>query len=140
MEFEKICKPQFNECFICGSDNPIGLHLNILSGEDTAVCDWVAMKEYEGYAGMLHGGILAAIMDDMMAHALYSRNIAIVTAHLGVDYKSTVYTGDKIHIEVHLDSHREGSKAYHMTGTVTKDGILCAELHGVAVQTDKVPN
>ncbi|MFR2694015.1 MAG: PaaI family thioesterase [Enterocloster bolteae] len=60
-----------DNCFVCGSLNPLGLHLDITEGEGWARALWTVEKPYVGYEGMLHGGIMASIMDDLMAHALY---------------------------------------------------------------------
>ena len=84
-----------DNCFVCGSLNPIGLHLDITEGEGWARALWTVEKPYVGYEGMLHGGIMASIMDDLMAHALYYTDLDVVTAHLELDYKAPVHVGQR---------------------------------------------
>ena len=40
-------------CFACGSKNTIGLHLDFKQVENSVVCEFVADKLYQGYAGIL---------------------------------------------------------------------------------------
>jgi len=132
-------KPYYKKCFICGSDNEIGLQLEILSGDDSALCEWTALEKYAGIEGVLHGGIMISICDDMMAHALYKRGVDMMTAHMEMDFKAPVHTGDKLKFEVHVASHREGSKAFHMEGTVMNGDTLAAVFKGVAVTFEGGP-
>ena len=91
-----------DNCFVCGSLNPIGLHLDITEGEGWARALWTVEKPYVGYEGMLHGGIMASIMDDLMAHALYYTDLDVVTAHLELDYKVPVHVGERIECEAQV--------------------------------------
>ena len=53
-----------------------------------------------------HGGIMASIMDDLMAHALYYTDLDVVTAHLELDY-TVSYT--------HLDVYKRQLSGYRRT-------------------------
>ena len=87
-----------DNCFVCGSLNPIGLHLDITEGEGLGQGFVDRGKPYVGYEGMLHGGIMASIMDDLMAHALYYTDLDVVTAHLELDYKAPVHVGNGLSV------------------------------------------
>ena len=87
-------KLHFNHCFVCGPENPSGLHIHFTLGDKKAWCQWTVLEDYVGYSNMLHGGIMSAIMDDLMGHATYSMNVDVVTAHLEMDYRSPAYVGD----------------------------------------------
>ena len=50
-----------NMCFGCGSENPIGLHLDIKCGQGTAAAEWSVTENYVSWDDTLHGGILALI-------------------------------------------------------------------------------
>ena len=53
-----------SKCFACGADNPAGLHLEFdITGENTIKCKYIAQENHEGYAGVLHGGITAALLE-----------------------------------------------------------------------------
>jgi len=52
-----------NICFGCGKDHPEGLRIKSYWEDDKAVCIWHSEPKYQGWKGLMHGGILAAIVD-----------------------------------------------------------------------------
>jgi acyl-coenzyme A thioesterase PaaI-like protein len=76
-----------NYCFVCGSDNLKLLHLEFTNiGKNTVITEFKLEKEYEGYSDIIHGGILAAILDDAMANTVIINNILIYAVELNVRY------------------------------------------------------
>jgi acyl-coenzyme A thioesterase PaaI-like protein len=53
-------------------------------------------ERYQGYGGVVHGGILATLMDEVMAHSLWQRGIAAVTAKLSLRYREPVPVGERL--------------------------------------------
>ena len=121
-----------NNCFVCGPDNPIGLHLNIEDGDGWAKTSWIIGENYVGYANIIHGGIMATILDDLMAHATYSMKVDIMTVHLDIDYKAPAYVGDEIDCEAHIEFYG-GRKSIKMAGSVKRGDTLIAEARGIVV-------
>jgi acyl-coenzyme A thioesterase PaaI-like protein len=68
-------------CFCCGRDNPIGLKLSF---EETAEGRmrtlWTPRKEHQGFKDIVHGGLVATVLDEVMVRFLYLRGIHAVTA------------------------------------------------------------
>jgi acyl-coenzyme A thioesterase PaaI-like protein len=62
-----------NYCFVCGRDNPRGLKIKIkLFPEERAAETELALpREYQGWADVIHGGILSTLLDEMMAQAVW---------------------------------------------------------------------
>lgn len=71
-------------CFACGEENPIGLHLHFTYGEGCAGTTFVAERAYQGYPGRLHGGLVATLLDEAMAHAVIASYGPAVTGELRV--------------------------------------------------------
>lgn len=60
-----IRQPNSHHCFVCGLKNPFGLKLRFYdNGIDEVRCEYRIPKEYQGYPGVAHGGIVAAILDE----------------------------------------------------------------------------
>jgi hypothetical protein len=61
----------YQQCFVCGQRNPFGLQLvfyqeqNAQQGE-TVVSDFRPKVEHQGFPGVIHGGIVAAILDEAL--------------------------------------------------------------------------
>lgn len=81
-------------CFGCGKNNPNGLHLHFYELDDSAIqAPFTPRREHEGYAGMVHGGIIATVLDEVMAWALYRRDTWGVTARMEIAFKRPVEVG-----------------------------------------------
>jgi acyl-coenzyme A thioesterase PaaI-like protein len=67
-------QPNSRMCFVCGLQNPVGLHMAFYEnheGNPKQVCiDVVIPGKYQGYPGVAHGGILAAILDELAGRAV----------------------------------------------------------------------
>lgn len=78
-------------CIICGSDNPIGLRLVFRSDVEGSIVEATVGPNWQGYRTMVHGGIVAGLLDDAMWHAIYQQTAErTVTAELTVRYKRPV--------------------------------------------------
>lgn len=84
-------------CFICGLENPVGLHLHIYETEPGVIeTSYTAPEHFQGYPGVLHGGIVAAILDEISgrAHMGAADNPRFMfTGKLEIKYRKNVPTG-----------------------------------------------
>ncbi len=94
----KIKQPNSRMCFICGLENPVGLHLHIYetaSGEVETT--YTAPEHFQGYPGVLHGGIVGAILDELSGRALMGSDPMsprfMFTAKLEIKYRKNVPIG-----------------------------------------------
>ena len=68
-------------CFCCGPKNPIGLKLKFETTADGRMRTvWVPRKEHQGFKDIVHGGLVATVLDEVMVRLLYLRGISAVTA------------------------------------------------------------
>ncbi len=89
-------QPNSLQCFVCGIANPFGLRLRFYKnapGEVTA--EYTVPEEYQGYPGIVHGGIVAAMLDELSGRALMDGDPPrfMFTARLNVHYRKNVPTG-----------------------------------------------
>ena len=83
-------------CFGCGKDNQCGLRLDTRFDGERLFASYIAREEHEGYTGILHGGITASLLDEMMGGLLQKKGMYCVTAELAVTYILPVQTGDQL--------------------------------------------
>jgi acyl-coenzyme A thioesterase PaaI-like protein len=81
---------EYRYCFVCGGDNPAGLRLSPVGENGRSRIDWVPTKEYEGYDGILHGGLVSTLLDEAMAYAVMSVVGAALTARIDVRFMEAV--------------------------------------------------
>jgi acyl-coenzyme A thioesterase PaaI-like protein len=96
-------QPNSRMCFICGLENPVGLHLHIYETEPGVVeTTYVAPEHFQGYPGVLHGGIVGAIIDEISGRALMGSDPMnprfMFTARLEVKYRKNVPIGKLLKI------------------------------------------
>ncbi len=90
-------------CFICGLENPVGLHLHIYETEPGVVeTTYTAPEHFQGYPGVLHGGIVGAIIDEISGRAHMGSDPQnprfMFTAKLEVKYRKNVPVGKPLKI------------------------------------------
>ncbi|HSQ59356.1 MAG TPA: PaaI family thioesterase, partial [Acidobacteriota bacterium] len=61
-------------CFCCGPENPIGLKLTFEeTSEGRMRTLWTPRKEHQGFKDIVHGGLVATVLDEVMVRLLYLR-------------------------------------------------------------------
>ncbi len=117
-------------CFICGSENPYGLRLSFRL-DDTGGCSttWVADPRFQGYSGIVHGGIISSLLDEVMAHCLIQSGVRVVTAELTVRFLRPAPLGEPLTFAARQGSHRK--RIHQVTAAVTRlDGTVIATAEG----------
>ncbi len=83
-----------SHCFCCGADNERGLHLVVSYPEKgMAETSLSVPLWFSGWKSMTHGGLLATLLDEIMAHACVGISQQAVTAEITVRYQKAVETG-----------------------------------------------
>lgn len=89
-----------HNCFGCGAANPVGLRLEFYttSEPDTIWAPWTPSVNFEGYGGMIHGGIICTLLDEVMTWALYRHNVWAVTAKMQTSFRKPVQIGQPVRL------------------------------------------
>lgn len=118
-----------HNCFACGGANPIGMHLAIELDEGAAATTWVARPDFVGWEEKVHGGILATLLDEVMAWAPSSYDSWAVTAEMSIRYRSPANPGEELRARGWVTERRR--RIYHVRGEVRgADGRIIAEATG----------
>lgn len=93
-------------CFACGELNEHGLHLDLHVEAETCWTELELSTAFQGWEEVAHGGIVATILDEVMAWALASSDAWGVTARMTVEYRRPVPVGRRIRAEGWLVERR----------------------------------
>jgi acyl-coenzyme A thioesterase PaaI-like protein len=87
-----------NYCFVCGKDNPRGLRIAVRydEAEKAAETELTLPREFQGWAAVIHGGILATLLDEMMAHAVWRFAGPGLTLGMEVRFHAPLKPGEAI--------------------------------------------
>lgn len=105
---------QINQmCFGCGPYNPIGLHLTFEQDGEMIYTEFTGTEMHQGYHGVIHGGIVSSILDEVMANHLYILGYTTMTAELEVRFSHALPIGQPIRFYSRVKSLRR-HRVYEM--------------------------
>ncbi len=107
----------FAECVVSGTANPMGIAINVRREGDEAVADFNLGAAFEGAPRRAHGGIVAAIFDDVMGYVLVVHRTPAFTGKLTINYRAPVPIGQDMTVRARLRD-RSGRKL-SMTAEMT---------------------
>jgi len=137
----EIPKLQGHHCFACGTENPIGLNLQFYQVGEAVCTDIVLDKVYEGWEGMVHGGIISTLIDEVMSWtAMYSKKVFLVTRNMNIKYVKPVMIGTPLRVKGRLVDDSEPPRIKVSAEIRDHDGRLLVKGSGefVAVPKEKL--
>jgi uncharacterized protein (TIGR00369 family) len=112
-------------CFACGAANPIGLKLKFNEEDGVYSTTFTAKEEHQGYNGVVHGGILSTLLDEIMARYIYSKGYNAMTARLEVRYHQPTPILEELTISARVVNNK--SNIYELAGEIKlPDGTVTA--------------
>ena len=132
----RTAQPNSKMCFICGLENPVGLKLRIYQTEPGVIeTNYTAPEHFQGYPGVLHGGIVATILDEISGRAQMGDPSAprfMFTARLEVKYRKNVPTGKLLKI-IGKAGRSKGKMAESWAGIYDEQSTLLAEANTMLI-------
>ena len=96
--------PRYSDCFVCGKNNHSGLkrRFYVFAPSDEEISDEVYVniafpKEYEGFKGVVHGGVITALIDEAMGWSSTIKTaLMYVTYDLNITFLKPVPVGQEL--------------------------------------------
>jgi len=84
-------------CFACGKNNPDGLKLEFSIKDGKIYSEYTFPKKFQGYANIVHGGMIALVLDEVMVNLPWKLyKVPVVSAEIDVRFKKPVKIGEKL--------------------------------------------
>jgi len=83
-------------CFVCGQENPIGLKLRFRREGAMVTAEFTPGEYHQGWPGIVHGGIIEALLDEAMCYAPFFHGMYCVTAKMEVRIRQPVLVGQRL--------------------------------------------
>ena len=117
-------------CYVCGKKNPIGLAVDFTTDPASRSIRAVFCPsgDHQGYEGIVHGGILSALLDEAMAKLAYSLGIPAVTAEMTVKFRAPAAPGDELSISGKLLD--ENHRLIQAEASIERGPVIIAEAKG----------
>ena len=85
-------------CFACGMENPNGLRIEWKTEGMTTYAEFIADQKYQSWKGIVHGGIIATLLDEAMTRLAWIACGGALTAEMVVRYVAPAPIGEKLFI------------------------------------------
>lgn len=129
----------YDLCFGCGERHPAPLGLQLVAAEGVAVTGTMRVSEaQQGAPGLAHGGILAAVMDELLGSLNWLLMTPSVTARLTTDFVRPVPVGAVLYLSaqaVRLDGRKLTVRGEGRLNAV--DGPVAVRAEGLFVQVPR---
>lgn len=124
--------PHTAGCLVCGRHNPRGLKLSLHVDEASGVVsvEFTPGPEHIGFEGIVHGGVLATVLDEAMVWAAtWAGRRFCVCGEMSVRFRKSARVGERLRVIAKVESSRP--RLLHTSGVVTDaSGETLAEASG----------
>ncbi len=129
----------YQRCFACGQRNPYGIHMVFRLEDNAVVSDFSPREEHQGFPGMIHGGIVAVVLDEALNRtSLLAEHPAwTMTGRLDIRYRRYVPYGPLLRVRATLGMQR--GRMVQAGGKLTlaaDESIVFAEAQGSFMALD----
>ncbi len=125
-------------CVVCGRRGPGGLGLEFrLRPDGRVTAEFDCAADFQGYEGVLHGGVISALADGAMTNCLFAHGVAAVTAELNVRFRHPLTVGTPLTVTAWIT--RRSEPLFLMAAELTQAGQIRIKATGKFVEIPKQP-
>ena len=122
-------QPNSNFCFVCGRNNPHGLYMTFYDDGESEVCsEYTVSEQYQGYPGIVHGGIVSAMLDEVVGRVamIGDHHHFMMSVKLEVKFRHPVPTVVPLRVVGRIVKLR-GRLGKAIGQIILPDGMIAAE-------------
>jgi acyl-coenzyme A thioesterase PaaI-like protein len=126
-----------HHCFACGTTNVHGLGLVLHVEPESSWAEVTLRRDFQGWDGIAHGGIIATLLDEAMAWSLAGGDDWGVTARMAVQFRRPVPIGVPLRVEGRIATRRRRLIETTAQLLAVADGAVLATATGTYVSADE---
>ena len=146
MKFEAVHKTVVNirkkvhpQCVVCSFGNARGLHLKFeVENDGSVVSEFECDESFEGYKGILHGGVISSILDGAMGNCIFVTGHTAVTVEMNTRFRHPIEIFKKAIVRARIV--RVSSPLYLMAAEIIQDGKVKASAKAKFYDSPKIVN
>jgi uncharacterized protein (TIGR00369 family) len=121
-------------CFGCGPLNEEGLQMTFLADGDLSVAEFEVPARYQSWKGVVHGGMVALLLDEAVGWAAWHKGHPGVTGKLEVRYRLPLRIGERVRLAGRVDKVRRTLVYASATIERISDGATVAEANATLME------
>ena len=134
--YEEIGQRQlFSDSIVAGGANPMGLAAQLWRDGDVACMRVTLGKAFEGAPGRAHGGVVAALLDEVMGLMNVIHGSMAFTAQLDITYLAPTPVGEPIIARAWLE--RRDERKHFVEATLHADDVMVARAKALFITIDR---
>lgn len=95
-----------SHCLLCGCENPLSMNLKYVALDDgSVIAEFKSNVHLQGYDGIMHGGVISALLDSAMTNCLHYHSIEAVTGELNVKFYNSVPCNANLQIKANIEKN-----------------------------------
>jgi uncharacterized protein (TIGR00369 family) len=123
-------------CVVCSTSNEKGLGLDFTVLPDGSVeAGFDCARVFEGYDNVLHGGIIATLLDGAMTNCMFAHGVHAVTAELNVRFLCPVECNRQALVRAWIT--RPASRLYLLAADLSQNGTVMATGTGKFIRLEE---
>lgn len=134
-------RSEFQRNWVHGLRSETGLHLQYELERDLGtnthrvVAQWTPTDDHVSFPGFVHGGLLAAVLDDVMGRSTALLKRWVVTARFEIRYRQPAPAGEPLRVEGWMTN--VSRRAVHCEGQLLRSGTPVATATGLYLPLTK---
>lgn len=129
-----------HRCFGCGALNEEGMQMHFQPiGEGVSAAEYEVPARYQSWAGVVHGGVIALILDEAVGWAAWHAGHPGVTGKLDVRYRHPLRVGERIRVVGRLEEQRRALIRTSAYIERISDGVRVAEATASLMEVPVAP-
>jgi len=114
----------------------MGLALRYTAAADGSVsASFLGNCALEGYPGLLHGGVVAALLDGAMTNCLFAQGIRALTVELRVRYQASIVAAEELTVRAWLELSHHG--LFELRAEITQGGSVKVQAQGKFIKPNE---
>ena len=121
-------------CYVCGTENPegLGVHFEIDHTTRSISARFTPRDAHQGFEGIVHGGILSALLDEAMAKLSVALGIPALSAEMTVKFKAATAPGEALLITGRIVE--ETRRLVRAEARIERGPVIVAEAKGKLIR------
>jgi acyl-coenzyme A thioesterase PaaI-like protein len=105
---KKALEKSHTHCMVCGQNNDYSWKLKFSTDRSGKTCtQFQGDNNFQGYNGILYGGIITTLLDATMTHCLFYHGIAAFTGDLRVRFVHPIPYDAAVHLQAQIVKTRK---------------------------------
>jgi acyl-coenzyme A thioesterase PaaI-like protein len=115
----------YSDCFGCGADNPKGLGLALRLDGEVLRSEFTASSEHQGWPGIMHGGVVSALLYEVLENVAYFQGKTTMMKSMSTDYRRPGPIGKELALTARITG--QSGRKLNTSATLSEGDLTIAE-------------